>query len=213
MYLRWVALWALLLGVLLPCVSHARASLSPELICGREPCHVWMQGGPFALHLQDVEMKCKSATGQGLFESRTTGRMRIESHGCREHATPFEMSCIDHDKGSSGAIETNTMGSSMVDEAGSPNILLNSTEINFICGGGEPVHVEGFFIGAVGPDACKGAARLRYGLHMKLIAHGHEGVSSQAPNYDVYIDGRSGEEWDFEKDWAVDFGRPVQIVC
>jgi len=138
--------------------------------------------------------------------------MRIGFFRCREQTTPFEMSCVEREVSDDGAIKTNDMSALLIEEGGSPNLLLNSTTIAFVCGGGREMHIEGYFIGEISQDACNGQAQ-QVGLHMKLIAHGHEGSLPEAPNYDVYIDGRRGEEWDFAKDWRVKFSRPALMEC
>lgn len=200
-----------LLGALVASGGHAKALLSSGVTCGSGSCRAALSGGAFELQLQEVEMRCRSVIGSGHFDSPNSGLMRVGFLGCREQATPFGMSCVGNDA-SGDEIETNVMGTTTVNEHGSPGVLLNSAELSFTCGGGGFVHIEGFFVGEVSHRACGGAAR-QYGLHMTLIAHGHEGTSPEAANYDVYIDGRGGVEYDFETPWRLRFDRVAELHC
>lgn len=200
---------ALLLGMAWATCGSAQAFLSPRLACGEGSCHARLTGSAFVLQLQDVEMNCRSAAGWGHLVSEASGTMRIGLYGCRELATPFKMSCVGT---SGGAIKTNGMASALVEEGGIPNVLLSSAETSFNCGGGRVTQIEGYFIGGFDRNACGDAAR-GYGLHMSFMGHGHEGTSAGAANYDVNIDGRGGEEYDFETGWKLKFSRIVRLRC
>ncbi|HSS43099.1 MAG TPA: hypothetical protein VLK37_11200 [Solirubrobacterales bacterium] len=148
-------------------------------------------------------------TGSGKFQSEDSGMMRIAFHGCREEMTPFGFSCFGG-KGSGGVLKTNLMGVTTISEARTRSILMSGIQLFFACGGLRRVHVEGFFTSAIEPRAC-GTTSRHFTLHTRLIAHGREGEDQ--PNYDVYIDGFGGEEYDFEKPWRLKFDGDARLRC
>lgn len=187
----------------------AQASMAPRLSCGDSACPVEMSGGEFQLRLRGIDLRCRSVTGGGRFESDDFGMMRIAFRGCREEMTPFGFSCFGREA-SGSVLETNPMGVTMISEVGTRGFLMSGTQLFFACGGLRRVHVEGFFTSEISPRAC-GSTKRRLTLHTKLIAHGREGEDQ--PNYDVYIDGFGGEEYDFEGPWQLRFDREVRLRC
>ncbi|HEX3042778.1 MAG TPA: hypothetical protein VHP56_11885 [Solirubrobacterales bacterium] len=187
----------------------AQASLSPRLSCGDSACRVAVSGGGFKLRLRGIELRCRSVRGGGRFESEDTGTMRIGFGGCREEMTPFKFSCFG-EKPPGAVLDTNPMGVTTLSEGGTPGILMSGTQLFFACGGLSRVHVEGFFTSAISRGQC-GATTRHLTLHTKLIAHGREGENQ--PNYDVYIDGFGGEEYDFDRPWRLRFGHEVRLRC
>jgi hypothetical protein len=161
------------------------------------------------MRLRGIELRCRSVTGSGRFESEGSGMIRIGIRGCREEMTPFRFSCLGP-KAPGGALETNSMGVTTINEVGTRGILMSGTQLFFACGGLSRVHVEGFFTSEFSSREC-GATTRHLTLHTKLIAHGRE--SEGQPNYDVYIDGFGGEEYDFEKPWQLRFDRDVRLMC
>jgi hypothetical protein len=187
----------------------ARASQAPRVSCGDGACRVDVSGGGFKLRLRGIELRCRLVTGSGRFESEDTGTMRIGFGGCREEMTPFRFSCFG-EKPTGEVLETNPMGVITISEVGTRGILMSGTQLFFACGGLRRVHVEGFFTSEISSREC-GSTTRHLALHTKLIAHGREGENQ--PNYDVYIDGFGGEEYDFDRPWFLRFGRGVVLSC
>lgn len=187
----------------------AGASMSPRLSCGDSACRVAVSGGEFKLRLRGIELRCRSVTGSGRFESEDSGTMRVGFRGCREEMTPFNFTCFDENP-SGAVLETNSMGVTTISEVGTRGILMSGTQLFLACGGLSRVHIEGFFTSEISPHAC-GSTTRHLTLHAKLIAHGRE--SEDQPNYDVYIDGFGGEEYDFDRPWRLRFDHDVRLRC
>jgi len=203
--LAFVAVLTLLSGT----GGVAQARMAPRLSCGDSACRVEVNGGGFHLRLRGIEIRCRSMTGRGRFESEESGAIRIGFRGCREEMTPFRFSCFG-EKPSGAVLETNSMGATTLSEAGTQGILMSGTQLFFACGGLSRVHVEGFFTSEIARRQC-GSTTRQLILHTKLIAHGREGENQS--NYDVYIDGFGGEEYDFDRPWRMGFDHEVRLRC
>jgi hypothetical protein len=194
----------LLLGSNSP--AHGAA---PKVLCSEAPCRYRMQGGNFYLRLFPFKIACRAASGVGSMNSSATGMTTISFSGCREQVTPFAFGCVNAG-GSLGTIETNELSTISYEEGKSRGLQFGGVFLSFVCGGLErALHIEGFFTGDIDRRSCDETAR-RFPLRMELIGHGREGSN---PNYDVYVDGYGGEEYEFTPPWSLAFEDPARFAC
>ena len=203
-----VLLCSMSLVVLAGSDSAARAA-APKVLCSQSSCQYRMQGGNFYLRLYPFKIACRAAGGVGQMDSSVTGTTTISFSGCREEVTPFTFGCVNAGV-PLGTIETNELSTTSYEGGRSRGLQFSGLYLSFVCGGLEQaLHIEGFFTGDIGPRSCDETAR-RFPLRMELIGHGREG---SAPNYDVFVDGYGGEEYEFTPRWSLTFKSPARFAC
>jgi hypothetical protein len=182
---------------------------APKVLCSEAPCQYRMQGGNFYLRLFPFKIACRAASGVGSMNSTATGMTTISFSGCRERVTPFAFGCVNAG-GPLGTIETNELSTTSYEEGSSRGLQFGGLYLSFVCGGLEQaLHIEGFFTGDIDPQSCDETAR-RFPMRVELIGHGREGSD---PNYDVYVDGYGGEQYEFTPRWPLAFEHSVKFVC
>lgn len=180
----------------------------PALRCDQMPCRYSVSGGSFLLESAGFSFRCLGVVGAGRFQSSTIGWISLGFSNCHEQSTPFHFSCLGLEQPFT-TVRTNEMGTSPLEEEGIQGYLLSGVVVRMRCGASPQLTLEGFFDAGISKEECNRDTD-RFSVHMKLIGHGRQG---SGPNYDLFIDGYEGEDYDFTSPWYFRFAHPVVIDC